>query len=247
MLARFGERSRRSRSRSRSYDRERDRERERGHDRSYQRDLARSRSPDADRDRGRYGGYEREREHDRDWWSDRERGRQDRQAGESSYGRATRDVREWERARADWDERGQIRGSSREARDNLRRPPRQHYSTSPLQHRQEQQDNYGTLVIDKSGRSKWLGPTAGTEWLKNVNCSDCAQKLTSQQELSSSARPRSNSPQSTSTTRFDEDGGLFPFPGWGPPPTMDTLKSHLPPPDVARDLLDCYYENYAWK
>lgn len=30
-------------------------------------------------------------------------------------------------------------------------------------------ESYGTLVIDPSGRSKWLGPTAGTEWLKNVS------------------------------------------------------------------------------
>lgn len=30
-------------------------------------------------------------------------------------------------------------------------------------------ESHGTLVITRSGRSKWLGPTAGTEWLKDVS------------------------------------------------------------------------------
>lgn len=243
MLLRFGERSGRSRSRSRSYDRERERDRDR--DRRYRRGFSRSRSPDADRERGRYRDREREREYGRDWWSDRERDRPDR-PGEPSYTRDTHDVRGWEQRRLDWDDRGRVRGSSRDPRDEPRQLTRQPYSTSPIHHRQEQQDNYGTLVIDKSGRSKWLGPTAGTEWLKNVS-SLMGCVADPQQELSSSTRPRSSSPQPSSPTRFDEGGGLFPFPGWGPPPTMDTLKSHLPAPEVARDLLDCYYENYAWK
>lgn len=240
MLSRFGERAGRSRSRSRSYDRERERDR----DRRYRRGYSRSRSPELDRERGRHRDRERDREHGRDWW-DRDRERSDR-IGESSYARDPRG-RDWEQRRVDWDDRGRGRGTSRDARDEPRQLTRQPYSTSPIHHRQEPQDNYGTLVIDKSGRSKWLGPTAGTEWLKNVSFPISLVKLTLQQELSSSTRPRSSSPQPSSPTRCDEGGGLFPFPSWGPPPTMDTLKSHLPPPDVARDLLDCYYENYAWK
>lgn len=37
------------------------------------------------------------------------------------------------------------------------------------QAQQRGDESYGTLVIDRSGRSKWLGPTAGTEWLKNAS------------------------------------------------------------------------------
>lgn len=32
----------------------------------------------------------------------------------------------------------------------------------------EQNGSYGTLMLDKDGRSKYLGPTAGSEWLKDV-------------------------------------------------------------------------------
>lgn len=242
MLLRFGERVGRSRSRSRSYDRERDHDRDRH--RRYRREFSRSRSPDLDHDRGRHRDRERDREHGGDFWSDGGRDRSDR-PGQISYARDTRD-REWEPRRVAWDDRGRTRDMSRDPRDEPRQLNRQPYSTSPIHQRQEPQDNYGTLVIDKSGRSKWLGPTAGTEWLKNVSFTVTPQ-ADMQQELSSSARPRSTSPQSSSPTRVDESGGLFPFPSWGPPPTMDTLKSHLPAPEVAKDLLDCYYENYAWK
>ena len=31
--------------------------------------------------------------------------------------------------------------------------------------------SHGTLVLDQSGNSRYLGPTAGTEWLKNVRVS----------------------------------------------------------------------------
>lgn len=40
--------------------------------------------------------------------------------------------------------------------------------------------SHGTLMISKGGLSKYLGPTAGTEWLKDVRlfCSRNSQKLT---------------------------------------------------------------------
>lgn len=165
MLMRFGERAGRSRSRSRSYDRRRDRDRDRS--RRYRREFSRSRSPDVERERGRHRDRDHDREYGRDSWSDRERDRPD-QVGESSYARNGRD-REWEQRRVDWVDRERTRGTSRDPRDEPRQLTRQPYSTSPIHQRQEPQDNYGTLVIDKSGRSKWLGPTAGTEWLKNVS------------------------------------------------------------------------------
>ena len=34
----------------------------------------------------------------------------------------------------------------------------------------EQSGSYGTLMLSKGGRSKYLGPTAGSEWLKEVCC-----------------------------------------------------------------------------
>jgi hypothetical protein len=32
----------------------------------------------------------------------------------------------------------------------------------------EQDGSYGTLILGNGGRSKYLGPTAGSEWLKDV-------------------------------------------------------------------------------
>ncbi|GMK58669.1 hypothetical protein CspeluHIS016_0601110 [Cutaneotrichosporon spelunceum] len=97
-----------------------------------------------------------------------------------------------------------------------------------------QDESYGTLVIDRSGRSKWLGPTAGTEWLRNSEVGP--------------RRSRSDSPPPAE--RADEDwfgaDSLFPFPPWGPAPTMATILLHLPPVDEARVLLDAYYGNYTW-
>lgn len=100
-------------------------------------------------------------------------------------------------------------------------------------------ESYGTLVIDRSGRSKWLGPTAGTEWLKN-------------QEVSPSSTPRrsrSRSPRGSPEPVRDFGFGaesLFPFPSWGPAPTMETIMFHLPPPEQAGVLVDAYYRNYTW-
>jgi hypothetical protein len=34
----------------------------------------------------------------------------------------------------------------------------------------EQDGSYGTLMLGQGGRSKYLGPTAGSEWLKDVRC-----------------------------------------------------------------------------
>ncbi|KLT43595.1 hypothetical protein CC85DRAFT_301200 [Cutaneotrichosporon oleaginosum] len=97
-----------------------------------------------------------------------------------------------------------------------------------------QDESYGTLVIDRSGRSKWLGPTAGTEWLRN----------------SEVGPRRSRSPSPPPAERADEDwfgaDSLFPFPPWGPAPTMTTILLHLPPVAQARVLLNAYYGNYTW-
>lgn len=34
---------------------------------------------------------------------------------------------------------------------------------------EDQGGSYGTLMLSKRGRSKYLGPTAGSEWLKEVS------------------------------------------------------------------------------
>lgn len=44
-------------------------------------------------------------------------------------------------------------------------------ATNPLvtsHNENESNDAHGTLLLSKEGRSKYLGPTAGSEWLKDV-------------------------------------------------------------------------------
>lgn len=44
------------------------------------------------------------------------------------------------------------------------------HTVGPVDHG-EQSGSHGTLMLSKGGRSKYLGPTAGTEWLKDVRLS----------------------------------------------------------------------------
>lgn len=50
----------------------------------------------------------------------------------------------------------------------------------------EPSGSYGTLMLSDGGRSKYLGPTAGSEWLKDV----CSLALTTLNELNTSSRKR---------------------------------------------------------
>ncbi|KAL1410582.1 hypothetical protein Q8F55_004595 [Vanrija albida] len=117
--------------------------------------------------------------------------------------------------------------------------PHDHRPGPSYRPKENNDESYGTLVIDPSGRSKWLGPTAGTEWLKN-------------QEIASDMPRRSRSPSHGPTSPVQDttygfgQESQFPFASWGPPPTMETIMFHLPAPDEAAVLVDSYYRNYTW-
>ncbi|WVQ69660.1 uncharacterized protein L199_007880 [Kwoniella botswanensis] len=95
------------------------------------------------------------------------------------------------------------------------------------------EDNFGTLVIDKSGRSKYLGPTAGPEWRK-----DQQQPVTSLKESRAQSPSRCNS-------RPQQLRSYFPFEG-AQPSSISTILTHLPPYEHAQDLLQSYYRYFAW-
>ncbi|WWC87416.1 uncharacterized protein L201_002305 [Kwoniella dendrophila CBS 6074] len=114
-------------------------------------------------------------------------------------------------------------------------PPR-HLPRSPVAH------SHGTLVIGQEGRSRYLGPTAGTEWLKN-------------QELGSPESRKSPSPeiQPVQENLLGRERGnatehllAFPFPLPNGPSTMELMCSHLPAKDDAEVLMDSYYRYFAW-
>ncbi|WVW79032.1 hypothetical protein I302_100995 [Kwoniella bestiolae CBS 10118] len=105
--------------------------------------------------------------------------------------------------------------------------------------------SHGTLVIGQEGRSRYLGPTAGTEWLKNQEMGDA-----------NSPEPRrSPSPENPTPHITEINGGkrigteqirAFPFPLSNSTFTMESLLSQLPPKDDAEVLMDSYYRYFAW-
>jgi hypothetical protein len=48
------------------------------------------------------------------------------------------------------------------------RPPTRGPTDAATRHDDEQSASHGTLMLEKDGRSQYLGPTAGSEWLKDV-------------------------------------------------------------------------------
>lgn len=69
---------------------------------------------------------------------------------------------------------GQVSGSGTTPRAAPTNPLRHEtYSEtaggSGTRERVEGEHSHGTLVIDRAGRSRYFGATAGTEWLKNVS------------------------------------------------------------------------------
>ncbi|KAK6904287.1 hypothetical protein I203_107803 [Kwoniella mangroviensis CBS 8507] len=114
-----------------------------------------------------------------------------------------------------------------------------HTPRSPVGH------SHGTLVLGQEGRSRYLGPTAGTEWLKNQEMGD-AHSPTPQ---------RSPSPEEQQPQQNDIIGGkkisteqmlAFPFPLSNGTFAMESLLSQLPPKDDAEVLMDSYYRYFAW-
>ncbi|WVR04222.1 hypothetical protein IAU60_001222 [Kwoniella sp. DSM 27419] len=107
---------------------------------------------------------------------------------------------------------------------------------SPVQH------SHGTLVIGQAGRSRYLGPTAGTEWLKN-------QELGTQPALETPSpehRPAAETAYDRDQRQATEHLLAFPFPLPQGSSTMEMLLSHLPTKDDAEVLMDSYYRYFAW-
>ncbi|ORX41278.1 hypothetical protein BD324DRAFT_613935 [Kockovaella imperatae] len=101
---------------------------------------------------------------------------------------------------------------------------------SPIEH------SHGTLVLTQSGSSRYLGPTAGTEWLKN-------QELDEYRSTSPSPSPKD--PQTTSEPNV-QSTPHFPFFLHGQERSFEDLLSELPPPDDVEVLVDCYYRYFTW-
>jgi hypothetical protein len=96
----------------------------------------------------------------------------------------------------------------------------------------EDERSFGTLIVDESGRHKWIGPRAGSEWLQEGTGED------------GMATPFPAVPgqggSDGSGDRWKEPGHAFPF--TGPPAlTLDECLAKVPSRSEARVLIEAYY------
>ncbi|KAM0746216.1 hypothetical protein T439DRAFT_140567 [Meredithblackwellia eburnea MCA 4105] len=110
------------------------------------------------------------------------------------------------------------------------------------------EQSFGTLVISHSGSTKFLGPTAASEWLKNQEVVEDPETAESPPPIS---RPASPSPSTGPTEMWqtmDAFGAkiAFPFNTVSRGVSTAHLLDMLPPEDEGRVLLDVYFRHFAW-
>ncbi|WVQ84767.1 hypothetical protein IAT38_006924 [Cryptococcus sp. DSM 104549] len=113
----------------------------------------------------------------------------------------------------------------------------------------EEEHSYGTLVISKSGKSKYLGRTAGSEWLKNQETLDAPESPPPQ------SRVPSPSPAPSGLGVHHVAGKIpnpfdvqvaFPFTTASRSLSTASLLSVLPLKRDGKALMDCYYRHFSW-
>ncbi|KAL1865142.1 hypothetical protein VTK73DRAFT_5467 [Phialemonium thermophilum] len=117
-----------------------------------------------------------------------------------------------------------------------------------VDHGSDQNGSYGTLMFGKGGRSKYLGPTAGSEWLKDsetreMSATPAATRAPSPEAASPSteAHHRHHHSHSSSTVPIA-------FPLHASPARISTrdLLSRLPSREETWILVESYYRYCAW-
>lgn len=109
----------------------------------------------------------------------------------------------------------------------------------------EQSGSYGTLVLSKGGRSKYLGPTAGSEWLKDSETQDVTD-TPSLTRAPSPERPQASTPFQPSRSALGTAPIAFPFNASAARISTRDLLSHLPAREEAWILVESYYRYCAW-
>jgi hypothetical protein len=98
---------------------------------------------------------------------------------------------------------------------------------------------YGTLMLGKGGRSKYLGPTAGSDWLKDVSLANHVN-LTVKQQV------HPDESQNVSRAPSPEPGHRNGFPFHCYLSTQELLARLPRRQDTAR-VVECYYRYFAWQ
>nr|XP_019051366.1 hypothetical protein I302_01815 [Kwoniella bestiolae CBS 10118]OCF30296.1 hypothetical protein I302_01815 [Kwoniella bestiolae CBS 10118] len=107
-----------------------------------------------------------------------------------------------------------------------------------------EETGFGTLVLSHGGRSKYLGPTAASEWLKDSETQEIPDTPSISRATSPKLQPGSGTlptipPQTLSPI-------CFPFNNVSAYVSMATLLSKLPAKEEAIVLIDSYYRYCAW-
>ncbi|OCF30850.1 hypothetical protein I317_05061 [Kwoniella heveanensis CBS 569] len=114
---------------------------------------------------------------------------------------------------------------------------------APMQQDSPDTQSYGTLVLSHGGRSKYLGPTAASEWLKD-------QEIHEPVESPSASRYASpdRDENAAHSTNIAVVGAALPtgFPFRSSQMSTDDLLARLPPIDEGLVLVDCYFRYFAW-
>lgn len=109
----------------------------------------------------------------------------------------------------------------------------------------QQEQSFGTLVLSHGGGSKYLGPTAASEWLKDQEIQE-AQDLSDTPGASRAPSPSQRQRPVRPPIMLDQ-GGIFPFDAISPSVSTQTILNHLPPRHEASVLTESYYRYFAWQ
>ncbi|KAK9350906.1 hypothetical protein V1523DRAFT_418316 [Lipomyces doorenjongii] len=109
----------------------------------------------------------------------------------------------------------------------------------------EQSVSYGTLMLGKGGRSRYLGPTAGSEWLKDSETQDVSGTPTITRAPSPEA-PQASAPFRRDRLALDSAPIAFPFNASSVRTSTRDLLLQLPPREEAWTLVESYYRYCAW-
>ncbi|KAJ3549622.1 hypothetical protein NM208_g411 [Fusarium decemcellulare] len=121
-------------------------------------------------------------------------------------------------------------------------------SSNPVRHSaddDQQNGSYGTLMLGKRGRSKYLGPTAGSEWLKESEMQDVPDTPL-MTRAHSPELPQNSLPSQSSVLRLGTANVGFPLNASPAHVSTRELLACLPSRDEAWTLVESYYRYCAW-
>ncbi|KAE8540859.1 hypothetical protein D1P53_002211 [Cryptococcus gattii VGV] len=105
-----------------------------------------------------------------------------------------------------------------------------------------QERSFGSLRIGQDGRSRYLGPTAASQWLRD-------QESTDDREIPSLSRVASPPPNQSHVSRLSHAvhrGTTFPFDNSFFPLTKESIIASMPSWSEANGLVEAYYRYFAF-